>query len=126
MDVLDAFHRRGQEAFEQIRDAPFYLLRQQAAVDPDHGGDGNSDIREDVGRHVEHRLGAQQHDQDGHDDEGVRPSQGNENDLVHARRLPKAVLGLQTTKTPPTNRHSGMLTPNRQLGISAASNPPIT
>ena len=91
MDVLDAFHRRGQKAFEQIRDAPFHLLRQQAGVDPDHGGDGNRDIREDVGRHVEHRLGAQQHDKDGHDDEGVRPAQGNEDNLVHARILPKDI-----------------------------------
>ncbi len=74
MDVLDAFHRRGQKAFEQIRDAPFHLLRQQAGVDPDHGGDGNCDIREDVGRHVEHCLSAQQQDQDAHDDEGVGPS----------------------------------------------------
>ena len=87
MDVLDAFHRRGQEAFEQIGDAPFHLLRQQAGVDPDHGGDGNRDIREDVGRHVEHRLGAQQHDKDGHDDEGVRPSQGNEDNLAFMREV---------------------------------------
>ena len=87
MDILDAFHRGSQESFEQIRDAPFHLLRQQSGVDPDHGGDRNRDIREDVGRHVEDGLGAQQHDQDGHDDEGIRPSQGNENDLVHSRSV---------------------------------------
>ena len=56
MDVLDAFHRRGQETFEQIRDAPFHLLRQHAGVDPDHGGDGNRDIRKNVGRHVAHSI----------------------------------------------------------------------
>ena len=43
------------KAFEQIRDAAFHLLRQQAGVDPHHGGDGNHDIREDIGRHVEDR-----------------------------------------------------------------------
>ena len=83
MDVLDAFHRRGQEAFEQIRDAPFHLRRQQAGIDPDHGGDGNRDIREDVGRHVENRLGPEEHDKNGHDDEGVGPAESNEDKLIH-------------------------------------------
>jgi hypothetical protein len=34
---------------------------------------------------VEHRLGAQQQNKDSHDDEGVWSSQGNENNLIHAR-----------------------------------------
>ena len=38
-------------------------------------------------RHMEHRLGAQQYDQDGHDHEGVWPAQRDEDDLVHARPL---------------------------------------
>ena len=86
MDIFDAFDRRSEEAFEQIGDASFHLLRQQACVDPDHGGDGNRDIREDVSRHMENRLGAHEHDQDRHDDEGIGPAEGNEDDLVHRRR----------------------------------------
>jgi hypothetical protein len=87
LDILDAFYRRGQKAFEQIGDASFHLLRQQAGVEPDDAGDGNRDIREDVRRHVEYRHAPQQYDEDGHDDEGVRPAQGDEDDLVHPRNL---------------------------------------
>ena len=91
MDVLDAFHRGGQEAFEQIGDAPFYLLWQHTGVDPDYGGDGNRDIREDVGHHAEDRPAPEHHDQDRHHHEGVWPAQGNENHLHHGRSLPKTI-----------------------------------
>ena len=61
--------------------------RQQAGVGPDHGDDGNSDVRKHVGRHVEHRLPPEQYDEDRQNDEGVRPAQGNEDNLVHPRNL---------------------------------------
>ena len=91
MDVLDAFYRRGQKAFEQIGDAPFHLLRQQAGVDPDHGGDGNRDIREDIGRHVEHRLVPNSTIRMDMTTKVYGLSQGDEDDLVHARILPKDI-----------------------------------
>src|SRR4029079_1304788 len=93
MNVLDAFHCRGQETFEQIRDASLHLLRQQSGIDPDDGGDGNRDIRKDVGWHVEYCFAAQQYDQDRHDEEGIRPSQSNEDDLVHPRDLNFSYIG---------------------------------
>lgn len=96
MDVLDALHCCGQGAFEQIRDAPFHNLRQQAGVIPDHGGDGNRDVREDIGRHMEHRHGPEYHDEEGKHDEGVGPAQGNEDDLVHVRILRKGLSFVDT------------------------------
>lgn len=87
MNVLNPFHRRGQEPLEEIRDAAFHLLRQQTGIDPHDRGDGNRNIREDVGRHLEDREASQQDDEDGHHHEGVGSAQRDENNGVHAAIL---------------------------------------
>lgn len=89
LDILDAFDCRGQEAFEYIRDAPLDILWQQAVVGPDHGSDGDQDIRKDISRCMEYRHGPEYHDQDRQNDEGVRPSQGNVDKLDHAQNYSK-------------------------------------
>jgi hypothetical protein len=104
MNVLDAFHRRGQEALKQIGDAPFHLLWQQAGIDPNHGSHRNGDVWKHVGGHLVDRQGPHRDDKDGHDDEGVGPTQGNKDNCIHRRRLSEAGQWFPIGTVPSRNR----------------------
>ena len=74
LDVVDVADDRREEALEVVGDALLHVLRRQAAVVPDHGDDGDVDVREDVGRRLLDREHAAERDQDRHHDERVGPS----------------------------------------------------
>jgi hypothetical protein len=72
LDIVDGglgVALRGEH--DPVRD----LLRLDAVVAPDDGGDRDADVREDVGRGVEDRIGAHHHDQHGQHQKGVGPPQ---------------------------------------------------
>ena len=71
--MLDIVDGRLCDALGEQHDAVRDLLRQDPVVAPDHRGDGNLDVREDVGGGVEDRIAAHEHDQHGQHDERVRP-----------------------------------------------------
>ena len=91
MDVLNPFHRGGQEAFEEVRDAPFHPLRQQTGVHIDDGGNGNRDIRKHIGRHGPNAEAPEYQNENRHHDEGVRSLEGDDDELVHSWRQREAV-----------------------------------
>ena len=69
--MLDVVHRRRQRTLKRRRDATGHLIRLQAGVLPDHGDDGDSDLRKDVDRRAQ---------------EGERP--GDQNDQrEHQKRV---------------------------------------
>ena len=49
-DMLDVVHRCRQRTLKRRRDATGHLIRLQPGVLPDHGDDGDLDLREDVDR----------------------------------------------------------------------------
>ena len=78
-DVLDAGERGGEGALEGCGKAPFHFFRRQAVVRPDHRDHRNVQLREDIGGHAPRRQHPEQHDQQGADDERIRPAQGQRN-----------------------------------------------
>ena len=73
LGVFDVVHRRLRGALGEQHDAVRDFLRQDAVVAPDHRGDRDLDVGEDVRRGVQDRVAAEQHDQHRQHDEGVGP-----------------------------------------------------
>jgi hypothetical protein len=88
---FDTFHCRSQKALENIGDATLDIFWQQAVISPDHGSHGDFDIRKHVGRRFEQRLNSEYHDQYRKNDEGVRPSESDNDKSVHKRNLTDVV-----------------------------------
>ena len=74
LDVLDVVDGGGQRPLALVDDAVGHLFGREAGVLPDDGDDRDVDVREDVGRRVEDSDGAENHQQQRKDSEGIRPS----------------------------------------------------
>jgi hypothetical protein len=70
--VLDVVHAGGESAFVKADDAPRHVVGRQAGVAEDDADHRNVYVREDVGRRAESGRQTEDHDQQRHDDEGIR------------------------------------------------------
>ena len=80
--VLDVVDRGGEGALGTDGDDLGHLLGREPAVAPDHAGDRDVDLREDVGGHADDGQHAQDDDHHRHDDEGIGTAQ-RESDNPH-------------------------------------------
>ena len=85
LQVLDVVDRRGECPLDDRRDAVLHLFRGEPAVAPDDADHGNVDVREDVRGHGSDGQDPQDGDEEGHDDESVRPPEG-ESDEPHTSK----------------------------------------
>ena len=85
--VLDVVDLRGERAFVVVDDAAGHVLRRQAGVSPHDADHRNVDIGKDVGRSPDRRQRAEDQDDDGQDDERVRPLQRDADDPQPTLRL---------------------------------------
>jgi hypothetical protein len=81
--MFDAFHIRRQGPFIIISDAARHLLREESCIGPNNGYDGNLDIREDVCWGFEYRHYPEKSNADRKNHEGIRTSQGDNDDTIH-------------------------------------------
>ena len=82
-DMLDVIDRRRERPFVGRDDAARHVVRRQAGIAPNDRDDRDADIGKNVGRRSDRRKRAENHDQDRHDDEGVRTRQRQPNDSRH-------------------------------------------
>src|SRR5579883_2587242 len=83
-DVLDVVDVGGEAALEAGHHALFHLFGREAGVHPEHADHGDIDVGEDIHRHGAYGCPAEDGDEDGHHDEGVRAAEG-EADNPHKR-----------------------------------------
>src|SRR4029077_20899433 len=86
-DVLDVADLRGQVALIEVDDPPGHVVRRKPVVGPDHADDRDVDVGEDVDRGAPRGEHAEDGDEQGEDDKGVGPPQGDLYD-PHVSRLP--------------------------------------
>src|SRR6478672_7756115 len=97
-DVLDVVHAGGERAFVKGDDAPRHIVGRQAGIAEDDADHRNVYIREDVGRRAESGRHPENHDQQRHDDEGIRTPE-RESDEAYHNRLPRWRIGLAQDET---------------------------
>ena len=85
LDVLNIIDRGRNSVLAERRDLFRHLIGRKTAVLPDHGHDRDIDFGKDIGRRRFDGSDAEQHDEQGHDDEGVWPAQGQFYDPHRAR-----------------------------------------
>jgi len=82
LHVFDVVDVGGKGALATDGNDVGHFLRRDAAIGPDDADDWDIDLGEDVGRHAEDGEAAESDDEQGHDDECVRSSEG-EADYPH-------------------------------------------
>jgi hypothetical protein len=90
LDMLDIADRRRQRTLVAIDDPPQHVGRRDNGISPDCCDDRNADRGKDVGWCLEHRVGAEQQDQNGEDYKRVGPAMRTIAFMSAARFRPRA------------------------------------
>ncbi len=98
--VLHIVDGGGEVALELRGDALFHLLRAESGVIPQHGDDGNVDVRENVGGGSQNHQRADQQNQQRKHNERVRPVERDSDDPHLGRYRSILIVGSRSGARP--------------------------
>ena len=119
LDVLDVADLRGQVAFVEVDDAAGHVVGQQPVIGPDDADHRNIDVGKDVGRRAQRRQRAENRNEKGEDDEGIRPPQRDLNDphVSISCRNKCLVTGNGPGSTPSGKLYEWLAAPDHSLAV---------